>query len=68
MSPEILEATLEPGASFTAVYENPRAEFRKAEVLGGIWDRLRARLEPYLDAETIERTVSTSRSATSWSA
>ncbi|MFO7302464.1 MAG: deoxyguanosinetriphosphate triphosphohydrolase [Acidobacteriota bacterium] len=59
MSPEILEATLELRSFlFTAVYENPRAtaEFRKAEgVLGGIWDRLRARPEPYLDAETIER-------------
>jgi dGTPase len=42
---------------FEAVYENPRAtaEFEKAHgVLGGLWDRLRARPEPYLDKATID--------------
>jgi dGTPase len=42
---------------FEAVYENPRAtaEFEKATgILGGLWDKLRARPEPYLDRTTME--------------
>jgi dGTPase len=42
---------------FEAVYENPRAtaEFEKASgVIGGIWERLHAKPEPYLDAATLE--------------
>jgi len=42
---------------FDAVYENPRAtaEFEKASgILGGLWDKLLARPEAYLDAVTIE--------------
>jgi dGTPase len=58
MSEEILAATLElRGFLFGAVYENPRAtaEFEKASgVLGGIWEKLHQRPDPYLDAETIE--------------
>ena len=58
MSDEILKATLElRGFLFEAVYENPRAtaEFEKASgVLGGIWDRLLAKPEEYLDQATIE--------------
>jgi dGTPase len=58
MSDEILAATLGLREFlFEAVYENPRAtaEFEKASgVLGGIWERLHARPEAYLDAETIE--------------
>jgi len=58
MSDEILHATLELRSFlFDAVYENPRAtaEFKKASgVLGGIWETVRARPEPYLDAATIE--------------
>jgi dGTPase len=59
MSPEILNATLELRSFlFEAVYENPRAtaEFRKAEgILGGLWERLLAHPEPYLDAAIVER-------------
>jgi len=58
MSDEVLAATLElRGFLFGAVYENPRAtaEFEKASgVLGGIWEKLHLRPDPYLDAETIE--------------
>jgi dGTPase len=57
MSQAILEATLELRSFlFEAVYENPRAtgEFHKASgVLGGLWEKVRERPEPYLDAETI---------------
>jgi dGTPase len=53
MSPQILAATLALREFlFEAVYENPRAtaEFEKASgVLGGIWEKVRARPEPYLD-------------------
>jgi dGTPase len=58
MSDPILAATLDlRGFLFEAVYENPRAtaEFEKASgVLGGIWERLHARPEAYLETETIE--------------
>jgi dGTPase len=58
MSPEILTATLELRSFlFEAVYENPRAtaEFEKAAgILGGLWDRLLDRPEPYLDKTTME--------------
>jgi dGTPase len=58
MSDEILQATLALRTFlFEAVYENPRAtaEFQKATgILGGLWEKLRARPEPYLDAATIE--------------
>ena len=58
MSDEILAATLELRSFlFEAVYENPRAtaEFEKADgILGGLWDRLLARPEPYLDQATME--------------
>jgi dGTPase len=59
MSDRVLNATLElRGFLFDAVYENPRAtaEFEKAAgVLGGLWERLLARPEVYLDQETIEQ-------------
>jgi dGTPase len=58
MSAPILEATLELRRFlFDAVYENRRAtaEFEKASgVLGGLWDKLRAKPDPYLDRTTIE--------------
>lgn len=58
MSDEVLEATLGlRGFLFSAVYENPRAtaEFEKASgVLGGIWEKLHQRPDPWVDAETIE--------------
>jgi dGTPase len=58
MSDEILQATLDLRSFlFDAVYENPRAtaEFEKASgVLGGIWEKLHARPEPYLDPATVE--------------
>jgi len=58
MSETILAATLELRSFlFEAVYENPlaTAEFEKASgVLGGIWERLRAAPDAYLDAATIE--------------
>ena len=58
MSTEVLDATLElRDFLFGAVYENPRAtaEFEKAEgILGGIWEKLHAQPEPYLEAATIE--------------
>jgi dGTPase len=58
MSETILAATLELRSFlFEAVYENPRAtaEFEKASgILGGLWEKLRARPEPYLDRTTTE--------------
>jgi dGTPase len=58
MSEPVLSATLELRSHlFTSVYENPRAtaEFEKATgVLGGLWDRLHARPEPWLDRATID--------------
>jgi dGTPase len=57
MSDEVLDATLAlRGFLFTAVYENPRAtaEFEKASgVLGGIWEKLQSRPEPYLEPAAI---------------
>jgi dGTPase len=44
------------GFLFDAVYENPQAtaEFDKASgVIGGIWERLHMKPEPYLDEATI---------------
>jgi dGTPase len=58
MSAATLQATLDlRDYLFQAVYENPRAtaEFEKASgILGGLWDKLRARPELYLDPATIE--------------
>jgi dGTPase len=58
MSDEVLAATIDlRGFLFEAVYENPRAtaEFEKASgVIGGIWERLHAKPEPYLDEATME--------------
>jgi dGTPase len=58
MSEEVLSATLELRRFlFDAVYENPRAtaEFEKAAgILGGLWDKIRSRPDPYLDRTTIE--------------
>ena len=58
MSEPILEATLGlRDYLFKAVYENPRAtaEFEKAAgILGGLWDKLRARPDQYLDRVTID--------------
>ena len=58
MSDAILNATLALRSFlFEAVYENPlaTAEFEKANgVLGGLWEHLRARPEPYLDPATID--------------
>jgi dGTPase len=58
MSDEVLSATLELRRFlFDAVYENPRAtaEFEKAAgILGGLWDKIRSRPDPYLDRTTIE--------------
>jgi dGTPase len=59
MSDEVLQATLKLREYlFEAVYENPRAtaEFEKATgILGGLWDKVRARPEQYLDAVTIDK-------------
>jgi len=59
MSDEVLQATLKLREFlFEAVYENPRAtaEFEKATgILGGLWEKVRARPEQYLDAVTIEK-------------
>jgi len=59
MSDEVLQATLKLREFlFEAVYENPRAtaEFEKATgILGGLWERIRARPDQYLDAVTIEK-------------
>jgi len=58
MSEPVLEATLALRTFlFEAVYENPRAtaEFEKASgILGGLWEKLRARPEPHLDRATID--------------
>jgi dGTPase len=58
MSEPILSATLALRTFlFDAVYENPRAtaEFEKATgILGGLWEKVRARPEQYLDRTTIE--------------
>jgi dGTPase len=58
MSAPVLEATLNlRDYLFKAVYENPRAtaEFEKASgILGGLWEKLRARPTLYLDAATME--------------
>jgi dGTPase len=58
MSDAVLQATLDLRSFlFEAVYENPRAtaEFEKASgILGGLWDKLRARPDQYLDPATIE--------------
>jgi dGTPase len=57
MSEPVLGATLAlRGYLFESVYENPRAtaEFEKAAgILGGLWEKLRARPEQYLDPLTI---------------
>jgi dGTPase len=57
MSEDVLSATMElRGFLFDAVYENPQAtaEFNKASgVIGGIWERLHMKPEPYLDEATI---------------
>ena len=59
MSGEVLAATLELRSFlFEAVYENPRAtaEFEKAAgILGGLWEKVHARPDPYLDPATIEK-------------
>jgi len=58
MSEPVLEATLALRTFlFEAVYENPRAtaEFEKASgILGGLWEKLRARPEPHLDRATVD--------------
>jgi dGTPase len=58
MSTPILNATLAlRDYLFSAVYENPQAtaEFEKASgILGGLWQKLRARPEQYLDRVTME--------------
>jgi dGTPase len=58
MSDEVLGATLALRSFlFEAVYENPRAtaEFEKAAgILGGLWEKVRARPEQFLDTVTIE--------------
>src|SRR4029077_623499 len=58
MSAPTLQATLDlRDYLFDAVYENPRAtaEFEKASgILGGLWDKLRAKPDQYLDRTTIE--------------
>jgi dGTPase len=58
MSQPILDATMGlRDYLFKAVYENPRAtaEFEKASgILGGLWDKLRARPDQYLDRVTID--------------
>ena len=58
MSDAILDATLALRSFlFEAVYENPRAtaEFEKASgILGGLWDKIGARPDAYLDPATIE--------------
>jgi len=58
MSDDVLQATLDMRTFlFQAVYENPRAtaEFEKAAgILGGLWEKLRARSEQFLDPITME--------------
>ncbi len=59
MSDAILAATLELRAFlFRNVYENDvsTVEFRKsADILGGLWDKVRERPEEFLDAATLSR-------------
>ncbi len=59
MGDDVLSATLELRSFlFEAVYENPSAtaEFQKtADVLGGIWEKLRARPDAYLDRDDHRR-------------
>ncbi|HEY3381852.1 MAG TPA: deoxyguanosinetriphosphate triphosphohydrolase [Vicinamibacterales bacterium] len=59
MGEETLAATLELRAFlFRTVYENDLStvEFRKAAgVLGGLWEKIRARPEEFLDGKTTER-------------
>jgi dGTPase len=58
MSEAVLGATLALRSYlFEAVYENPRAtsEFEKASgILGGLWEKVRARPEMFLDQTTID--------------
>ena len=58
MSDDVLQATLElRDFLFGAVYENPEAtaEFAKAEgILGGLWEKVQAQPDAFLDARTIE--------------
>jgi dGTPase len=58
MSEPILQATLELRRFlFDAVYENDvaTAEFKKAEgILGGLWEKVRAQPEEFLDPRTID--------------
>jgi dGTPase len=57
MSDTVLQATLDlRGFLFEAVYENAlaTAEFGKAEgILGGLWERVRARPDEFLDERTL---------------
>jgi dGTPase len=57
MSNSVLQATLDlRGFLFEAVYENAlaTAEFGKAEgILGGLWERVRARPDEFLDERTL---------------
>jgi dGTPase len=59
MGDDVLQATLDLRTFlFQAVYENPRAtsEFEKASgILGGLWDKLRARPDQFLDPVTLEQ-------------
>jgi dGTPase len=59
MSEPILRATLDLRTHlFQAVYENPTAtaELEKAAgLLGGLWEKVRAQPEAYLDMQTLER-------------
>jgi dGTPase len=59
MSDQTLAATLELRAFlFRSVYENDvsTVEFRKAaDILGGLWEKVRERPREFLDARTVER-------------
>ena len=59
MSEETLAATLELRAFlFRTVYENDAStvEFRKAaDILGGLWEKVRERPREFLDRATVER-------------
>jgi dGTPase len=59
MSDETLGATLELRAFlFRNVYENDvsTVEFRKAaDILGGLWEKVRERPDEFLDRATVER-------------
>lgn len=58
MSEPVLHALIElRGYLFDAVYENDvaTAEFGKASgILGGLWEKVRARPEDFLDLRTVE--------------